>query len=405
MNRLTSAGKLSLAALLVALPLCALAQDAPSQQNPAPLPNAPAPPPFGLLQGAQGISGMQQIPPPPPPPADPRRNPPAKPGALTMEQVIALARNSNPALLAARQNLEATRAQEIQAGVRQNPQLTVAGNDVTLSSKSGEPAFISYQASRLFERGQKRRRRLDVARSTTLQTEDQLHDQERGTVLAVKQAFTNMLIAKAAPALSTANLADYRRELAVNLDRFKAGDIGKIDYERLDLQLAQFENDQTAAETNLRQASDQLQTLIGIENPKVDFDIDGQVVPPSLPFDIAALDAKALAARPDYQAAIAGVAVADANVKLAYANGTTDPTLEGEYDRVADYNSAGFNLSIPLRIFDRNQGNKKTSEFSAQSAVHRCSREEPGLLRCRSGLDWLYPSQDSVGSIHGPLSR
>jgi cobalt-zinc-cadmium efflux system outer membrane protein len=168
--------------------------------------------------------------------------------------------------------------------------------------------------------------------------------------------------------LATSNLEDFQREVKINHDRYEAGDIGKLDFERLDLQLSQFESDVANAQINLRQSSDQLQTLIGRESPSLDFDILGTVVPPEVPLDLPALDAKALAARPDYQAAIAGVAVADANVKLAYANGTTDPTLEGEYDRVADYNSAGFNLSIPLRIFDRNQGNKKTSDFAAQAS-------------------------------------
>ena len=60
--------------------------------------------------------------------------------------------------------------------------------------------------------------------------------------------------------------------------------------------------------------------------------------------------------------------VADANVKLAYAYGTTDPTLEGDYNRSGTYNSAGFNISIPLRIFDRNQGNKDTSKYLAQAS-------------------------------------
>ncbi|WP_433982866.1 TolC family protein [Tunturiibacter empetritectus] len=80
------------------------------------------------------------------------------------------------------------------------------------------------------------------------------------------------------------------------------------------------------------------------------------------------LEQKALAARPDLHAAHLGVAVADANVKLAYANGTTDPTLEGEYDRSGTYNSAGFSLNIPIRIFDRNQGNKETSKYVAQAS-------------------------------------
>jgi cobalt-zinc-cadmium efflux system outer membrane protein len=338
----------------------------------AALPGAPVPAAMpslaaqaGLPAGA-GAQGQTQIPPPPPPPPDPRRNPPSKPGALSLDQVLTLAHDANPALLAARQNLEATRAQEIQAGVRQNPNLGLVGTDVTLNATNpASPYSYSVQVSRLFERGQKRRWRLDSARATTRQTEDQLHDQERSTALAVKQAFAGMLVAKVALELANANLADFQREVAINHDRYLAGDIGKLDFERLDLQLSQFESDQANAEINLRQASDQLQTLIGIESPKPEFDILGTIVPPELGLDLATLDAKALAARPDYQAAIAGMAVADANVKLAYANGTADPTLEGEYDRAATYNSAGFNVNIPIRIFDRNQGNKKTAEYTA----------------------------------------
>lgn len=329
-----------------------------------PLPSAPNPMPSAQI--GPGATNLQQIGPVPPSPPDPRRSLSSLPGALSLEQVLTLARNANPALLAARQNLEATRAQESQAGVRQNPNLGLVGTDVTLAATNpASPYAYSAQVSRLFERGEKRRWRLDIAHATTAQTEAQLHDQERSTELAVKQAFAGMLLAKAALMLSNANLADFRREVAINHDRYLAGDIGKLDFERLDLQLSQFESDQANAEISLRQSSDQLQTLIGVESPKLDFDILGTIVPPELALDLPALSQKALAARPDYQAALAGVTVADGNVKLAYANGTADPTLEGEYDRAASYNSAGFNLNIPLRIFDRNQGNKKTSEYAA----------------------------------------
>jgi cobalt-zinc-cadmium efflux system outer membrane protein len=327
--------------------------------------------PPGVTPAQTGSSGLVQttLAPPPGPSPDPRQVPPAKPGALTLDQVLTLAEHDNPTLLAARQNLASVQAQEIEAGLRQNPNLGVTGSDVTLSaSNPANPYSYSLQISRLFERGQKRRWRLDSARASTIQTAAQLHDQERATRLAVSQAFTDMLVAKAALALADANLADFRRELKINYDRYQAGDLGKLDYERLDLQLAQFESDQSAAEINLGQAGDQLQTLLGISQPKQDFDITGDIVPPTLTEDLTGLETGALAARPDYQAALAGVQVADANVKLAYANGTTDPTLEGEYDRTASYNSAGFNINIPLRIFDRNQGNKQTSRFLAESS-------------------------------------
>ncbi len=333
------------------------------------LPQAPPPPSPVPGQSGSNKGGLTTIAPPPPPPPDPRKNPPALPGALTLQQVLTLANAQNPTLLAARQNLEATRAQEIQAALRVNPNFGLNGSNVSLPAEgASNPYAYAAQVSRLFERGEKRRWRVDGARATTAQTAAQLRDQERNTVLAVKTSFIAMLIAKAAVSLSDANLVDFRREVEINNDRYKAGDIGKLDLERLDLQLAQFESDHSAAVINLRQSSDQLQTLIGVENPKPTFDIVGDIVPPDVPLDLASLDARALAARPDYQAAIAGVAVADAGVKLAYANGTADPTLEGEYDRSGTYNSAGFNINIPIRIFDKNQGNKKTSEFAAQQS-------------------------------------
>ncbi len=154
----------------------------------------------------------------------------------------------------------------------------------------------------------------------------------------------------------------------MNHSRFIAGDIGKLDFERLDLQLSQYESDQANALINLRQASDQLQTLMGVDKPSEDFDILGDIVPPDIHLDMQSVDDKALAARPDYKAAVFGVDVAQAGKKLAYANGTIDPTLEGEWDRVAAYNSPGFYVTIPIRIFDRNQGNKKTADFQVESS-------------------------------------
>ena len=289
-------------------------------------------------------------------------------GALTLQQVLEVARQKNPQLLGAEENLQAVKAQEVQAGVRANPYFTLYGTNVTLPAQgASNPYAYSAQVSRLFELGEKRRWRLDAARSTTMQTAAQLRDQQRQTMYAVKTAFTSMLIAKEAVKLAEQNLMDFRREVAISQDRYKAGDIGKLDFERLDLQLSQFESDAATAKQNLQQASYQLQTLLGYSQLSDSFDIAGDVYPPVVQETLASLEQKAVAARPDYQATQAAVSVADANVKLARAYGLTDPTLEGEYDRSGTYNSAGFSINIPLRIFDRNQGNKETARYQAQA--------------------------------------
>jgi cobalt-zinc-cadmium efflux system outer membrane protein len=338
------------------------AQEAPSQDtNHSQASSSSTANDAGQTTASAYAAGIKSIP-------DPRTPPSSKPGALTLAQVLDLARTKNPTILAAEQNLSAVRAQEIQAGVRQNPNLGFTGSDITEPSSVNNPYAYSLQVSRLFERGDKRKWRLEDARATTGQTKAQLEDSIRQTELTVKTAFTHMLIAKESLELSSASLKDFGHEVDIAHDRFKAGDLGKLDFERLDLQLGDFESDEANDIINLRQASDQLQTLIGVESPSEDFDITGDIIPPTLSQTKDQLVQTALTNRPDYAAAHFGVAAADANSRLAIANGTADPTLEAEYDRSGTENSAGFSVNIPIRIFDRNQGNKQTARFQADAS-------------------------------------
>ena len=299
---------------------------------------------------------------------DPRTPPPSRPGAYTLAQVLDMTRAKNLTLLAAERNLRAVKAQEIQAGVRVNPNFTLAASNVSEPATENNPYSYAFQVSRLFELGDKRKYRLEDARATTAETEAQLNDNIRQTVLTVKTAFTHMLIAKQALALSTASLNDFRHEVDIANDRYKAGDLGKLDYERLDLQLGSFESDEANDIVTLQQASFQLQTLIGVDAPTPDFDITGDIVPPAVLQTQSALIQAALDKRPDYAAARFAVDAAEANRRLAFANATTDPTLEGEFDLTGTERSGGFQVSVPLRIFDRNQGNKKTAGFQADAS-------------------------------------
>jgi outer membrane protein, heavy metal efflux system len=280
-----------------------------------------------------------------------------------------MARAKNPSLLSGQQHVIATKASEITASLRQNPNFTLSGADVSLSANNpASPYNYVANVSRLFERGQKRRWRLDVAHATTDVTQSQYKDTERQTILQVKQAFTNMLAAKAALQIAADNLDSYRKTVDLSKSRRDAGDISETDFERIDLQLAEFESDYDNAKLSLTQASDQLQLLLGITNPTPGFDITGTLDPPALTTNRAQLEQEALTARPDYQAAVQSIRLADANIKLADADGTTDPTIGGEYERSATYNSAGFQLSIPLRVFDRNQGEKERTRYEAQAS-------------------------------------
>ena len=281
-----------------------------------------------------------------------------------------MARAQNPALLSGRQHVTATRASEVTAGLRQNPNFTLSGAEVSLPADNpGQPIHLYRERLATLRAGAE-----ESAGGWTWHTppltllKANIDDTERQTILQVKQAFTNMLTAKAALKIAGDNLDSYSKTVDLSKARLNAGDISATDFDRIDLQLAEFEADNNAAKLDLIQASDQLQLLLGIATPTKTFDITGTLDPPVLTQTMEQVEQSALAARPDYQAAVQSVRVADASVHLADAEGTTDPTLGGEYERSGTYNSAGFQISIPLRVFDRNQGEKERTRYEAQAS-------------------------------------
>ncbi len=148
-------------------------------------------------------------------------------------------------------------------------------------------------------------------------------------------------------------------------DRFNAGDIAQIDLDRIELLRVQYESEMQTAIVNLRTAKIQLLQLLDDRTPVEQFDVSGTF---DFSADLKPLDdfrQIALDARPDLQAALQTIQQAQTNHKLADANGSTDPTFSGWYTWNPSNNNPnaiqtlGASVSIPLRIFDRNQGEKQ----------------------------------------------
>jgi cobalt-zinc-cadmium efflux system outer membrane protein len=288
---------------------------------------------------------------------------------LTLTQVLDMAHRANPSLLSAAQHLSAVHAQETTAGLRVNPTGVIGTQMVTLDP--GDPNgtyFYNFGVQRLFERGGKRQARLETAKSTTALTGFQIDDQRRQTDLAVRQAFSHMIYAQQALAISKDNLEGYRKTVDLMKVRLDVGAIDRTDFDRVELQLAGFESDMDNAQMTLKQGSIALQTLLGVATPSDSFAIAGALDPLPIPFTLEELRTEAIANRPDLKVAQAQVAVNSATVKMAQANGTADPTIEGEYERAGASNAFGGNINIPLRIFDRNQGEKERARYELESS-------------------------------------
>ncbi|MGD0776619.1 MAG: TolC family protein [Candidatus Solibacter sp.] len=288
--------------------------------------------------------------------------------SLTWQQVKDRFEATNPTLLAGRTGIDEARAQEITAYLRPNPDMTTTLDQIAPFNANPYRPFGStlpaLSASYLHERGGKRELRLESARKATAVAESQLADQERTLLFSLRNAFVQTLQQKSVLALATENLAYYDRLLGVSSERFKAGDIAQVDLDRLELQRVQFETDLQSALVNLRTAKIQLLTLLNDRTPIEQFDVTGpfefteQILTPD------ELHQTALANRPDLKAAMQAVDKARTDHRLAVANGTADPTFGVDLGRnppIPAY--LGFNVTVPLRIFDRNQGEKERTQL------------------------------------------
>ena len=294
--------------------------------------------------------------------------------AFTWQQVRDKFETANPTLQALRVGIDESKAQEITAYLRPNPESTLTVDGLQIGSDSGvwrplsgvlETPSFSY----LHERDHKRELRRDSARQTTTVAESQLADQERTLLFNLRNAFVQTLQAKAVVDLARQNLSYYDQLLSVNRERLQAGDIARVDLDRLELQRVQYESDVQTALVNLRTSKIQLLTLLNDRTPVDQFDLVGtfdftEQIQPLEEFRTAAL-----ATRPDLRAAMQSVELARINRQLAVANGSTDPTLSAWYSHNPSFNNPfanntiGGSISIPLRIFDRNQGEKLRTQL------------------------------------------
>ncbi len=288
--------------------------------------------------------------------------------ALTWQQVRAQFEANNPSLRAGRISIDESKAQEVTAFLRPNPSMTTTIDQIAPFNANPYRPFGSalplVSASYLHERGGKRELRLESARKGTAVVASQLADQERTLLFSLRNAFVQTLQQKSVVALATENLAYYDRLLGLSSERFKAGDIAQVDLDRLELQRVQFDTDLQSARVNLRTAKIQLLTLFNDRTPVEQFDVTGPFEFTEQTMTLDELHQIALANRPDLKAAMQAVDKAKTEYRLAVANGATDPTFGMDLARnppIVAY--IGFNVTIPLRIFDRNQGEKARTQL------------------------------------------
>jgi outer membrane protein, heavy metal efflux system len=325
--------------------------------------------------------------------------------ALTWQEVRDKFEAANPTLGAGLIGVEEFRAEEITAYLRPNPSLTLAADQIDPFAGGPPHGPFAYLLSSaavnyLHERGHKRELRLESAQDATKIAVSGQADLDRTLLFNLRAAFIQTLQEKAILNLAKENLDYYDHFLGINRDRYKTGAIARVDLDRLELQRVQYESDLETAEVNLRTAKIQLLALLNDQTPVEQFDVAG-------PFDFSPQmpplnDVRQMAVdtRPDLRAAVQSVDKAKTDHQLAVANGSTDPIFGFDVGRNPPIDQyIGVNVNIPLRVFDRNQGEKRRTQLD----IDRNARlVEAARAQVFSDVDSAYATVNGASVLLKP---
>jgi len=294
------------------------------------------------------------------------------PASITLDEAIQMALQHNHNMLAARTTIQQSEAEETTANLRPNPTLFADWEYLPLGSPSKQNPNLypgvstsdylknnteaDIGLSYLIERGKKRQHRLQAAQDITAQTRSIVADNERGLSFNTASLFVNVQLAESALELADKDLKSFQKTVDLGELRYNKGAISEDDYLKIKLQLLQFETDYQQAELAKVQALSDLRQLLGYESISADYDVAGPFDYQPLKGNLEDFQLKALQNRPDLRAAEQGVTAAKSQFELQRAIGKQDVTVQGNYSHVNGINAANFLGSIPLPIFNRNQG-------------------------------------------------
>jgi len=332
---------------------------------------------------------------------------------ITLDEAIQMALQHNHNLLAARTTIPQAEAEETTANLRPNPSLFADWEYLPLGSPAHQNPNIygghstsdylhdntegDIGLSYLLERGKKRQHRLQAAKDITAQTRSLVTDNERGLTFSVASLFVSVQLAQSTIELAEKDLKSFQKTVELGELRFNKGAISEDDYLKIKLQLLQFETDYQQAELAKIQALSDLRQLLGYESVAADYDVAGPFDYQPLNGNLEDFQLKALQNRPDLRAAQQGVTAARSQYELQRAIGKPDVTVQGNYSHVNAINAATVYGSIPLPIFNRNQGEiARTRLAIIQAQEQEKATNGQALTDVRDAYDGLRVSDRIV---------
>ena len=299
---------------------------------------------------------------------------------ISLDDAIRLALLHNHALQAMRTTIQQSLAEEITANLRPNPTLGLDAQFMPIFQPDKLDADYLDQSAQfdagigyLFERGKKRQHRLQAAKDQTSVVRSLVNDNERQLVFNVSQQFVDVLLAESMLEFAQQDLDSFQKTVDISKERFRVGDMSEGDFLKIKLQLLQFQSDVSAAKLAKLQSLAALRQLLGFETVPDDYDVQGTLDYQPVHADLNGLKDLAALNRPDLRAAQQSVTAAESQYALQKANGKMDITGTFNYSHTAGASSGSFFYSMPLPIFNRNQGEIARAQYAITQAQQQAS--------------------------------
>lgn len=323
---------------------------------------------------------------------------------LTLEEAEQLYLARNPELQAVKERIDAAGGRYQQAGLWPNPQLNFSEEGLPLGADDirffSDQEFIVWGTQRL-ELGGKRHHRKEVAQTGIEITRADLEDYTRLGKARVQEAYLRAAFSQKIVSFAQQQLDSYYRLRETHQQRFEAGDVSGLSQMRIDLEELRFLSSLNQAKTDFNTAWSKLAALIAWPEPGP-ASLRWQQTEETLTLSLEQLKELAEQTRPDLASLSLREKQAQQQVDLEKAQRVPDLTLGGGYKSDFGVNSFYASVTLPLPLFDRNQG-------SIHQAAAELRRAQNQLLwkkiMIRSEVERSYQNYQEQQSIVTRLKR
>ncbi len=327
-------------------------------------------------------------------------------GSLTLAKASELFNRNNRELLLSKRGVDSAKADTLTAAQRPNPTFSLNSNNFKLSGSNGDGGINDRTLDTIarieqpIERGNKRALRMAVADNALQASELDLRDSLRQQKRSLHGAYYDLLLAQETERILLENQALFDNMLKAAELRLKAGDIAATDAARIRIDVLRAQNDLRQARADKEKAQVDLGYLMGKEQEAQRIVI-GDTWPNTASL-LAELNAASLDQRPDIQAAMTRIQMANENRKLAQAQTVRDITIGMQYEHYPSMggggggnnngrNTIGAGFSIPLFTGYQYQGEIARAEVDYTTAIEAEERIRANatseIQRARADLD------------------